>query len=189
MRLRELTGFKKEPVYQMLRNSSDIFQFINKIVNSGYKKYFVGRGSYAGVFAKEDDPYVIKIFNVDPGYEKFLTYALANQSNPHVPRIKGQLINFNNYKILRIERLRKSSTDTDYNIIELITNYIFSHNYKFSSYSAANKIELEEMYPQIIPVLDELAKNKTNLDISSNNIMFRGSVPVITDPYMDRDFT
>jgi hypothetical protein len=96
MRLRELIGYKNDPVYLALQGAYSLTDFLSKIRGLGYsrsiglKHELVGHGYYAGVFAKPDDPYVIKIYDFDPGYEQYLKYVIANQTNPHVPKLRGR---------------------------------------------------------------------------------------------------
>jgi hypothetical protein len=186
MKIIELTGYKSDPLYKLLQSSSDIPDFIDNIKNSGYSEYYVGKGMYAGVFAKPGDPFVIKIFKDDPGYEKFLSYALQHQSNPHVPRIKGRPITFQKiYKIVRLERLREMTKDTDWKIYEKIRDYTEEQYDKSEEEMALNKQNLQKLYPQLVPLLDEILYNGYDyqVDMTEGNVMFRGSVPVITDPY------
>lgn len=186
MLLRELTGYKQDPLYQLLKHSLSIVEFIDKLKQEGYRQYLIGEGAYAGVFAKPDDPYVIKLFQQDPGYEKFLSYVLSNQQNPHVPRIKGKPVTIEKYyKIVRLEKLSKYSTDQHLDTYTRIVGYVADYGKPYANVSNSKK--LEKQYPQLIPLLQELSKHKYMLDLNPGNILFRGNVPVITDPYAELD--
>jgi hypothetical protein len=186
MRLRELTGYKQDPLYQLLKHSFSIVEFIENLRREGYKKYLIGEGLYAGVFARPGDSYVIKLFQQDPGYEKFLKYILVNQQNPHVPQIKGKPVTIQKYyKIVRLEKLAKMSSDHHMDTYNRIISYVSDYGKSYAN--TLNLYQLETQYPQLIPLLQELSKNKYLLDLSKNNILFRGDVPVITDPYAEWD--
>lgn len=191
MRLRELTGYKNDPVYLALQDSTSFPRFLLKIRELGYsrsigiKHKLVGHGYYAGVFAKPDDPYVIKVFDNDPGYEKYLKYVVANQTNPHVPKLRGRPVRFDgSIRVVRMEKLIPITTPEQEEIYKSIVSYIadFNKNYQ---YALINQKNIENKFPKLLPVLGELAENKEILDIGKQNIMFRGNIPVITDPYAD----
>jgi hypothetical protein len=188
MRLSELKGYRSEPLYDILSNSLNITEFIENLKQSGYKKYLIGEGFYAGVFSRPTDNYVIKIFENDPGYEKFIKYVLSNRDNPHVPKIKSKPIRFlKKYKILRIEKLQKldKNNEQQMEIYKSIVNYISDYG-KDYKYAVINRKKLQKQFPKLIPILNELQSNKYLLDLSHNNIMFRNqNTPVITDPYAD----
>lgn len=191
MRLRELIGYKNDPVYLALQGAYSLTDFLSKIQGLGYsrsiglKHELVGHGYYAGVFAKPDDPYVIKIYDFDPGYEQYLKYVIANQTNPHVPKLRGRPVRLgNSIKIVRMEKLTPNTTPDQEEIYKSIVSYIDDHT-KHYQYALINQKNIEDKFPKLLPVLDELAENKEILDLGKQNIMFRGNIPVITDPYAD----
>jgi len=191
MRLRELIGYKNDPVYLALQGTHGLPDFLLKIREMGYsrsiglKHKLVGHGYYAGVFAKPDDPYVIKIYDNDPGYERYLKYIIANQTNPHVPKLRGRPVRLgNSIRIVRMEKLIPNTTTEQEEIYKSIINYIADHG-KHYQYALINQKNIENKFPKLLPLLDELAENKEILDLGKQNIMFRGNIPVITDPYAD----
>lgn len=184
MQLRELIGYRQTLFYQLLKSSNDLKDLANKLKDNGYKDYVISSSTGGIVFAKPSDPYVIKIFRQDPGYEDFIALALANQSNPHVPRIKGNLVTFQKiYKIIRIERLTHARTLDDKKISKEISSYTTKKAYRPTT--ASRREAVEQMYPQLYTLLDKIAAGGEDLviDLHKENIMFRGSIPVITDPY------
>lgn len=185
MKIAELTGYRKHPLYNILSNSTSMAEFVENLKANGYRKYLIGEGWYSGVFASPEDRYVIKIFQEDPGYEHFLTYMKSNQHNPHVPKIKGKPVKFlKKYTIVRLEKLRSiDSNQKDEDVYERIYNYVFDQS---SSKALLNRQWIEKNYPQLPEILDSLAQNRHALDLHRGNIMFRGDVPVITDPYQFR---
>lgn len=182
MKINELTGYRKHPLYNILINSTSIVEFVENLRREGYRKYLIGEGLYSGVFARPEDNYVIKIFQEDPGYEKYLTYMSNNQTNPHVPKIKGKPVKFlKYYKIVRLEKLDAAERGHK-DLIHRIQDYVLDHN-NTASYAYLNREWISNNYPQLPEILDSIVQNKHMLDLHTGNIMFRGNVPVITDPY------
>jgi hypothetical protein len=191
MRINELTGYKNDPVYLAFQDTYGLPDFISKIKKLGYAQSInlshrlIGDGAFAGVFAKPDDPYVIKIYDPDPGYEKYLKYVVANQTNPHVPKLRGRPVRLgSSIRIVRIEKLSPVKTPEQHDVYEKIRNYVddFGKDY---AYSIINQKIVDGMFPKIGPLLQELSANKQILDLGKQNVMFRGDIPVITDPYAD----
>ena len=65
-------------------------------------------GSRGSILKRKGDSFVVKIFQRDPYYMKYLLYAIDHQNNPHVPKIKGKPIKIakksvwtNSYKITK----------------------------------------------------------------------------------------
>lgn len=185
MRLSELKGYRNEPLYDILQNSISVQEFIENLKANGYKQYLLGEGYFSGVFARPQDNYVIKLFGDDAGYSKFLQYVLENKNNPHVPKLRGKPVKFlKHYNIVRIEKLSPVATPEQQDIFQLLYDYVHQFN-SSAIYAEQNRQKVEKLYPQIIPLLQEMAKNKMILDFHNKNMMFRGDTPVITDPYAD----
>jgi hypothetical protein len=189
MKLSELKGYKSNPLYNILQNSINIKEFIENLRANGYKEYLLGEGYFSGVFARPQDDYVIKIFNKDPGYNKFLKYVLENQNNPHVPKIRGKPIKLlNKYRIVRIEKLSDLNSAEHKEIYDKLYYYIFN-KYPYPNKTIENITDIKnyiiENFPNILPILETMKDNKSILDFHEGNIMFRENTPVITDPYAD----
>jgi hypothetical protein len=181
MRLRELTGYKKDPIYNILQNSTDSSELEDNLEANGFKKYVIGTGLYSSVLSRPDLNYVVKIFYKDRGYETYLKYMTKYQNNPHVPKMRGKVMSVGSgFKVVRLERLEAySGTPEQQEIIAAIREYIDMGN-------ASRQLFAENFpFPQMIPVLNDILKH-TGLDMHTGNIMFRGSTPVITDPLSDR---
>lgn len=178
MKITELTGYKKLPLYQILQNSNNLNEFLANLKNSEYQEYLVGSGFYSGVFARPEDNYVIKIFKKDVGYQKYIEYMTKNKHNPHVPKLRGKPVKiFNKYTLIRIEKLSPISTPDQQEIFELIKKYMYGVDV------IESKKILQQKFPKLIRILFELKQfGPTHLDIHSGNIMFRDTIPVITDP-------
>ena len=186
MKICELTGYKKHPFFELIKNSSTVYEFIENLKREGYRKYIAGEGFYAGVFANPDDPQVTKIFEKsDTGYEKYLDYMMKNQNNPHVPKIAGKPFTYlKKYRVVRMEKLRPydKNSESDQKTYSALMSYISFTKQKVD-YIPSNIKWLEKKYPQLDNLIDLLVENYANLDLHSKNIMFRGDVPVITDPF------
>ena len=179
MRLRELTGYKKDPLYNILQNTSDASELEDNLEAGGFKKYVIGTGLYSSVLSRPDLNYVVKIFEYDKGYITYLSYIEKYKNNPHVPKLRGKLINVGkNFKVVRLEKLEPfRKTPEQRKIINFIDDYVFKH--KIYGDAASNYVSFP--YPDMIPLLNDILQH-TGIDLHDGNIMFRGSVPVITDP-------
>lgn len=177
MRLHELTGYKQDPLYNILQNSTEAYELEDNLEAGGFKKYVVGTGLYSSVLSRPDLNYVVKIFHNDPGYETYVKYIMKYQNNPHVPKMRGKVLSVGaGFKVVRLERLEPYTyTPDQQKSLEIIDDYVSKDKF----YRERDKKDFP--YQQMIPVLDDILKH-TGLDMHSGNIMFRGSVPVITDP-------
>lgn len=166
----------------------------NFLKNNGYEK--IGRGSFASVWGKPGEDFLIKIFdNSDRAYPAFVNLAM-NHRNDHFPKFKGKLIQINDkYSGIRIERLEPMS-DSQFKSLGL------EPVYKFLNYvrdvergveknwhsdqvkSVLQQIEsLEKSQPGIKQALTLIAQNLNyTFDIQPQNFMLRGNTVVILDP-------
>lgn len=181
MRLRELTGYKKDPLYNILQNTTDASELEDNLEAGGFKKYVVGTGLYSSVLSRPDLNYVVKIFEYDRGYITYLKYMEKYKDNPHVPKMRGKLINIGkNFKVVRLEKLEPyRNTPEHRKIIEAIDDYI--NAYMIHGNKAIRYTATKFPYPEMVPLLNDILQH-TGLDMHDGNIMFRGPVPVITDP-------
>lgn len=176
MRLSELTGYKSDPIYNILQNSTNAEELEDKLESNGFNKYVVGTGLYSSVLSRPDLNYVVKIFDRDPGYETYLKYIIKYQDNPHVPKLRGKVISVGpRFKVVRLEKLQPMDVNNLYH--SKFDNDLWNYVYGDQS----SKDELTKQFPQIIPLLTDIMKHKA-VDLHDQNFMFRGSVPVITDP-------
>lgn len=88
---------------------------------NGYKR--LGKGSYATVWARKDEPFCLKLFDSgDYAYTKYLR-LIERVRNVHFPQIKGKLIKINdNYYAVRMERLEKLD-ESNIKLIKYILQY------------------------------------------------------------------
>lgn len=148
----------------------------------------------------------------DPGYERFLKYIEANKGNKFLPRIlsrvrveptKFKRSPARNIKYVKIEKLTDpgptiftDAMDALYFAsipIEKLPNTVeelaeMSMTFKIPSHSAAGHEEIRDevlKHKEFFKVVLNLMKNHNANDLTSGNVMMRGSVPVIIDPFKD----
>lgn len=170
--------------------------------NHGYK--VLGVGSFATVFAKPDDPWVLKLFSkYDTGYLKFINLSNTMKGNPHIPKFRGKLINVNdNYYAIRMEKLDPVALLTltpeqKETIIKFfwLVDILHQRTHNADSFHGMYPIkklkermpkilELLKEQPKLLPTLKKIVKTGTSreFDLGDSNIMLRGDTIVITDP-------
>ena len=194
MRVNELTGYKSNPIYDLIKNLDSAEDINSALRNSNYKKELVDFGTYSVVFSHPSDPNtIIKLFSVkDTGYKKYLNFVLSNQNNPHVPKVRGRPVSVmqGRMQLIRLERLREynESNPIDYNFFSdmfYFLNYVRDYNKDKNTPIPDSVGDLLQTYPKILQVALLLAENIDISDFNEYNFMFRGSVPVIIDPFND----
>lgn len=207
MKLLEIIGFKSDEVFQLLqnfRNFGKIDLLVNELVRMGYSKRILGSGIYGIVFDKPNSNYVYKVFNIsDKGYIKYLKFLEMYKDNPHVPKILGKPIRIkllNNKRLadlmfVKLEKLKELPVEnhTQFKIVQTINLAIRIindfNNGKISSLDDFSSIIddfniYEREYPELVDLIQNLHLiSENDIDLHSGNIMLRGKVPVITDPF------
>lgn len=180
--LDELKGYREDPLFKLLANSRNLNDFRVEMMHAGYTQYLMGTGAYGMVFKRGNEPYVIKIWGNDPGYDSWVAYALAHQNSPYVPKIVGKPMKILNgkFKVMRIEKLQNGNFSIRK---EAIAREIGEYATGRGSYGQ----RLIKNYPGLKPVLDYLKTLANNhgayVDIRTNgNILWREDTPVISDP-------
>ena len=196
MKYIELLEYPKTAIKNILKGDtaySDLLLFLKR-----YKWKKLGKGVFGTVFESKKFPYVIKIFKKDSCYIKFVKYCLQNQSNPHLPKFKGNILSSKlnpNIFGVRMEKLEpiKITSHEHYNIIYNIINYainlkMIEHMTKTDNgYTLTNNsIKIfEEDYPDFAKIIRELKELKCFFAIKPTNMMMRDSTLVFTDPLFD----
>ena len=121
MKLKELTGYKDNPIYKQAKqdvgdvNPDDMYssddeeqepfnKFYAYLQQHGFER--LGYGTWSNAYEKPGYPWIFKLFKDDPAYLWYYKFCKANQNNPHVPRIKGNLIKISNDTFcVRMEKL------------------------------------------------------------------------------------
>lgn len=86
MKLFELTGIK----HLKDKSPKELIQYITGENNAGRTKLTILGAGSNGV-ALTDGSNVFKFWHRDSSYENFIQYAMKNQNNPHVPKIKSKI--------------------------------------------------------------------------------------------------
>lgn len=164
----------------------------NLLKQHGYEK--IGKGSYASVWAKPGEEYIVKIFdNGDASYKKFVNLAQSNP-NDHFPKFKGKMFQMtDNYSAVRMERLEPMSEQQFLSIglgpVYHYLNYLKNPDGFYLGEEQLKDImakmdQLEKDQPGIKSALETIAKNFTSFDVKPDNFMLRGDTVVITDPVL-----
>ena len=200
MKIRELTGYKANPIYQ---KAKEIFQpslrdvkldimlddFTKIMKQNGF--HHLGTGSFGVVFEKEGYPWAFKVFKADPAYLKFFNFARKNQRNPHLPKVKGGLIKINNDTFaVRIEKLREMTNqewNTYYNIIGTFQDIIADE--RTSEELEPDELALYKKYYDLYELIyifwNSPSFSSYTLDFHQGNFMMRGNTLVISDPLVE----
>ncbi len=155
----------------------------------------IGQGGYADVFYSEKQPQqVLKVFHDDPGYIRFWA-AAKNTDNPHFPEVSrmgrfafvqdDQHVSLIGVLIEKLERVPPGENYDDlYDLVRDIRFYL-------STSTRELPLGITQRYPELQSALDILKKINTGsqgnpkyrLDITGSNILWRGDLPVISDPF------
>lgn len=202
MKLNELIGYRENPIYQKAKALYDP-EAISKAgshssrtnrINQAqeFQKFLAGHGfvkldsgSFGYVYEKRGYPWIFKIFTQDPAYLDFLKYALANQSNPNLPKIKGKILRINNdtYAV-RMEKLT-SFRQGKHQSKDLIDLADILDRMQWGSESGTDKEWLTATFPGIAHIFKDLHGSRWPFDLHDGNMMMRGNVPVVIDPIYD----
>lgn len=129
----------------------------------------LGSGKYASVYGNESYPYVLKVFQKDSAYLRWIKFSLANKNNPYVPKIKGKVVKITPLVYaIRLEKLSPTFMSGE-----------FADEYQ--QWMRDNSHRAQD--PNIQEILDFFANNKNLLDLHSENVMKRGNQLVIIDPF------
>lgn len=153
-----------------------IFKFKSLEKTLGIEK--LGRGHYSDVYAIDDKRALKIVKRGDSGYARFVKDVVRKDpSNPYLPKVyyTGE---WAGKTVYIIERL---STDPE----------TLNREEVFSEFKAA--LRLAKSSAKFITISDDdlrragqmLLDNNLFSDLHSDNLMFRGDVPVITDPASD----
>lgn len=155
--------------------------------------YTLGQGANAKVFGNPSYPYVLKLFSTDDYcYRAFLTYAIANQSNPLLPKVRGKLLRItNDILAVRLEKLTKIS-EMEFAKYDRILTELFNNIYLLTSGSDhADEVfrNIQKKFPKytnfIKTMIDIFSKVRCDPDLHAGNFMLRGKQIVVIDPVFE----
>lgn len=149
----------------------------------------------------------------DRGYRKYLDYMLRNQDNPHVPKIIGRPIKFDlrqksggelpdsekttflnkevpqhkrmSLIIVKLEKLEPVDTTQQFEEFDTVKRILRSLEQNSVGTSFKAKFEkYKKAKPELFNLLQNLNYlNNDDLDLHTDNVMFRGDTIVIIDPF------
>lgn len=147
-----------------------------------------GSGAFGRVFySMEDMDHVIKCFKPDRGYEVYLNeVVLKLQGNPHVPKASPIYQIDDHYSMVILETLRSSENNDDYDLVYDLEHALIGIDY---SDQDSRRDDFLQQFPDMKYLLElcslclDIFPNDIGRDIHSGNVMFRGDIPVLTDPF------
>lgn len=184
--------FKHEII--QLTSSESVIDYQNELADSIGQGRFLGSGIFGSVYEhRYNTKMVLKLCGKDDGYLAYLNAIRKHQGkNPHLPRIfwHKTIINDSMQRnIICMERLDSMSVDPIQNYnqnqfchkVENILRHLDDGNTTGHPYSAPPYDN--DILSLAVCIMD--AKNShsnTQIDLHTGNIMYRGLVPVVTDP-------
>jgi hypothetical protein len=133
----------------------------------GFKQ--MGSGKYASVYGNEKYPFVLKVFQKDSAYMRWLKFSLSNKNNPYVPKIRGKVVKITPMVYaIRLEKLDRGYLTPEFE--QEFEKWEMDPNYKTSD-------------PALQQVFDFFEPNRKLLDLHGENVMMRGKQMVIIDPF------
>ncbi len=131
-------------------------------------------GCYAAVYVT--GRVAIKVYEKDQAYDHYLTFVLANQDNPYVPKVFKMVIG-PDFKAVVMEML---------NVMEQ-ADYLALRNNRYNK----EVLDQDDKFREVISFIDKSVdynnQNRFIHDISKQNVMKRdGGEFVITDPLCER---
>lgn len=144
----------------------------------------IGAGKFGSVFAKPEDPTVIKVCR-DDAYRSFIIQALKFQHNPWFPQVESATDYTPKdeapFLVVVLERLRKGTTREIDGALCLFDNERFNDiTAMFRMVGVQDETKLKHL-SEVRKVLTKLYKS-FGPDFHKGNIMFRNEQAVVTDP-------
>lgn len=186
MKLHELTGIKQA---QLDHGEIDDLGDIEALLDTyGYE--LIGQGSSGYVFVSPSSKFILKVYSPnDRGYTTFLNYVMANQSNPHLPKLRGKPFKFDKnggWIAVRMEWLNPITYHSDeyFDTFVDYTDYIVrSPRMGYNEFSRPMQDWIDE-HQDYYDTLKSLSKVWGEWDIHVENIMQRNDgTMVLIDPF------
>lgn len=164
-----------------------IKQASERLAKAGWSQ--IGKGVNGYVFKKPGVHHVLKLFDArDTAYLDFIKLAIKNQSNPSFPRVHRSVVKITDkFFAVRTEPLsgdlssKPDLYDTVLDYFELHTGDVESEDIEIDPEEFEQKNK--SLADALKLIAQELVKKKGHLnDLTEQNVMFRGSTPVIIDP-------
>lgn len=163
----------------------------------------LGDGAYAEILSHPNLNYVIKIFKSDPCYIEFAKYISANQSNPHLPKIRGKLVTLSKDKNtfgIRIEKLSPLiSLETEYELLSyLYQNKMLQYRENVLASEIIEPDQIDQLIqdfkknqPTFYNLFEDLKKKlpkQCGWDLHAGNFMKRNQTLILIDPWAEERY-
>jgi hypothetical protein len=187
--LQELIGIKK---YQGV----DLLQLLMKLQSE--KKINVKNGSFSVVIIPENEDFVYRVWTQDGGWLDYMEYCIDHQDNPHILKIKSRAkkIPFifqrpegfeTTLYVVKTEKLQPLISNIDlFDQVRVFSNIV---QRDFPTYAIVNKRIKEQtgiktdFDKSLYDTVKDLQEHSPFLlDISTSNVMLRGTTLVLSDP-------
>lgn len=200
MKIDELTGYRNNPIYQIALNSPSVYRFETNMKEQGYSKHILGSGLYGVVFEKPGTNFVYKLFDVDDtGYKAYLNFAQQNQNNIHIPKIgkplKLKIGSINAYlvKLERLEEVNLSNPQHEQQYKKIIAIISSLEKIKTNNPMRSGAMnflkKVDKTDPDLVNIIEDINDiSPSEMDMHPGNVMMRGNVIIITDPYAGGSF-
>lgn len=193
MKINELIGYKKDSAYQSaldMGNEPDIGNttysknsidpLIARVKSLGWN--LIGKGHEALVFANPNKDYIVKLFIPNTNSKDFLKFIINNQSNPHVPKLKGKPVKIKSDSpviMARMERLAPIENDND----PIVSQYLPREKGGdvWDLFDPDNASWIKENNPELYALIDFINNARSEPDFHLENIMKRGNTIVFID--------
>ena len=145
-----------------------------------------GEGMQAKVLIPPGRNYVYRLWHNDPGYDRWLTYCVQHKSSPFVPKILSRVRTLNlkfkrmpatEFKLVKLEKLTPVNRE-----LEKLLDHVMVRT---SGEVFDRMLEQAPQYKPFFEFLHTAGKYLDFNDINVDNVMMRGSTPVLTDPLKD----
>jgi hypothetical protein len=196
MKIRELTGYKSNPLFLKAQEifSQDMRDVKLDIqleqweeIMKQYGFAHLGTGSFGSVYEKPGYPWVFKIFRNDFPYLNFIKYAKRNQNNPYMPKVKGGIIQINKDTFaIRTQKLEPIDTATFQKLDTVISTFqdiIADERQDDLEDWEQNMMKKHYgLYEFVYAWWNGIFGSTASLDLHAANIRMRGTQPVLSDP-------
>ena len=144
----------------------------------------IGSGAYSIVYAIDDKRVIKVVRGTDSGYARFIDAVRRNRNNPHLPKVYYSGV-WAGKTIYILERLtERPETPMPGRYGDCKANEYFRA--AITQRPSENPfIRLASRYLEQVANLLREINTRGGLDLHSANVMFRGDVPVVTDPCAD----
>lgn len=160
----------------------------------------LGKGEFAGVYGKPNSDYIIKLFATeDYGFQEYLNFIRTHQSNPYVPKLKGNLVKVTpSISAVRMERLRPLASDHEKQLVQHLEHLVHEYHDILEYWKDPNAhdeidydsktLDILRYFPNLRTdanlqeICEYLTQHHGDVDIHKGNAMMRGKQLVITDP-------